>query len=152
MTLVTSLRIDIAIQTASRSRWLLYVSLMVIMMVLAWLASLLWWQYVLILVVSVTVASYLIMSRPTPLHISQPPLRQRLDRQWQLLIRTDRGDELWHAQLLTIHRYPRVIIINFKITEPYQKPLSMTIFRDQVNSEDWRALNVLANTVTEKTQ
>jgi len=149
MTLVTSLRIDIAIQTASRLRWILYASLMVIMMVLAWLASLVLWQYVLILIVSVAVASYLIISRPTLLHISQPPLRQRLDKQWQLLIRTGRGDELWHAQLLTIYRYPWVIIINFKITEPYRKPLSITVFRDQVNSEDWRALNVLANTVME---
>lgn len=149
MTLVTSLRIDTAIQTASRLRWLLYASLIVLMMVLAWLASLVLWQYVLILVVSVAVASYLIMSRPTPLRISQPPLRQRLDKQWQLLVRTGRGDELWHAQLLTVHRYPWVIIINFKITAPYRKPLSITVFRDQVNSENWRALNVLANTVME---
>ncbi|MGO2385889.1 MAG: hypothetical protein ACTH6Z_02050 [Psychrobacter sp.] len=145
MTLVTSLRIDTAIKPASYVRGLLYMGLIGIMMILAWLASLALWQYLLVLIVSAAVASYLIISRPILLHISQPRLSQRVDKQWQLLIRTGRGDELWQAELVAIHRYQWATSIEFNIIEPYQKTFSTTIFRDQVNHEQWRQLNILAN-------
>jgi len=35
--------------------------------------------------------------------------------------------------------------IEFDIVEPYQRSFSTTIFRDQVNSEQWRQLNILTN-------
>ncbi|MGE6441897.1 hypothetical protein ACQKC9_10080 [Psychrobacter sp. NPDC078409] len=146
MTLVTSLRIDTAIKPASYLRALLYVSLTGVMMILAWFASLALWQYLLIFIVSAAVASYLIISRPILLHISQPSLSQRVDKEWQLLIRTGRGDELWQAELVDINRYQWVMSIEFNIVEPYQKTFSTTIFRDQVNHEQWRQLNILANT------
>ncbi|MGP4863756.1 hypothetical protein ACTXGK_06120 [Psychrobacter sp. T6-5] len=145
MTLVTSLRIDTAIQPASYLRWLLYVSLAAIMIVLAWLASLAFWQYLLIFIVSAAVASYLAISRPTILHLSQPPLGQRMDKQWQLLMRTGRGDELWQAHLISVNRYQWVMVFEFSIVEPYQRSLSMTIFRDQVSHGEWRELSILAN-------
>ncbi|WP_372863795.1 hypothetical protein [Psychrobacter sp.] len=145
MTLVTSLRIDTAIQAASYLRWLLYVSLAAIMIVLAWLASLAFWQYLLIFIVSAAVASYLAISRPTILHLSQPPLGQRMDKQWQLLMRTGRGDELWQAHLISVNRYQWAMVFEFSIVEPYQRSLSMTIFRDQVSLEQWRELSILAN-------
>lgn len=146
MTLVTSLRIDTAIKPASYLRALLYVGLTGVMMILAWFASLTLWQYLLILIVSAAVASYLIISRPILLHISQPSLSQRVDKEWQLLIRTGRGDELWQAELVDINCYKWAMSIEFDIVEPYQRSFSTTIFRDQVNSEQWRQLNILANT------
>lgn len=145
MTLVTSLRIDTAIQPASYLRWLLYVSLAAIMIVLAWLASLTFWQYLIILIVSAVVASYLAISRPKVLHLSQPPLGQRMDKQWQLLMRTGRGEELWQAHLISVNRYQWAMVFEFSIFEPYQRSLSMTIFRDQVSLEQWRELSILAN-------
>ena len=148
MTSVTPIRIDTTIDSVSYLRLLLYACLTGVMMVLAWLASLLLWQYVLILVVSVAVAGYLVISRPAPLHISQPPLNQRIDKQWQLLIRTGRGDELWQAQLIATHRYQWVINLEFNIVEPYQRPLSITIFRDQVSADEWRTLSILGNIYT----
>jgi len=99
----------------------------------------------LILIVSAVVASYLIISRPILLHISQPRLSQRVDREWQLLMRTGRGDELWQAELFDIHRYQWAISVDFNMVEPYQKSFSTTIFRDQVNHEQWRQLSILAN-------
>jgi len=146
MTLVTSLRIDTAIKPASYLRALLYVSLTGVMMILAWFASLTLWQYLLIFIVSAAVASYLIISRPILLHISQPSLSQRVDREWQLLIRTGRGDELWQAELIDINCYQWAMSVEFDIVEPYQRSFSTTIFRDQVNSDQWRQLNILANT------
>ncbi|PKH80415.1 hypothetical protein [Psychrobacter sp. 4Bb] len=146
MTPVTSLRIDTAITPASYLRALLYVGLTGVMMILAWFASLTLWQYLLILIVSAAVASYLIISRPILLHISQPSLSQRVDKEWQLLIRTGRGDELWQAELVDINCYKWAMSIEFDIVEPYQRSFSTTIFRDQVNSEQWRQLNILANT------
>ncbi|MEL0620672.1 hypothetical protein [Psychrobacter proteolyticus] len=146
MTLVTSLRIDTAIKPASYLRALLYVGLTGVVMILAWFASLTLWQYLLILIVSAAVASYLIISRPILLHISQPSLSQRVDKEWQLLIRTGRGDELWQAELVDINCYQWAMSIEFDIVEPYQRSFSTTIFRDQVNSEQWRQLSILANT------
>ncbi len=146
MTLVTSLRIDTAIKPASYLRALLYVSLTGVMMILAWFASLALWQYLLIFIVSAAVASCLIISRPILLHISQPSLSQRVDKEWQLLIRTGRGDELWQAELIDINRYQWAVSIELNIVEPYQRTFSTTIFRDQVNSDQWRQLNILTNT------
>lgn len=145
MTIVTSLRIDTAIKPASYLRALLYVGLTGVMMILAWFASLALWQYLLILIVSAVVVSYLIISRPILLHISQPSLSQRVDREWQLLIRTGRGDELWQAELIDINRYQWAMSIEFNIIEPYQRTFSTTIFRDQVNYEQWRQLSILTN-------
>lgn len=150
MTSVTSLRIDTTIQPASYLRLLLYIGLASVMIVLAWLASLALWQYVLILIVTAVVIGYLRFSRPIPLHISQPPLSQRTDKDWQLLIRTGRGDELWQAQLVAVHAYRWAISFEFTIVEPYQRSLSITVFRDQVGLEQWRELSVLANVSTTK--
>lgn len=150
MTMATSLRIDTAIQPASYLRVLFYMSLTSAMVILAWLASLNIWQYVVILIVAAAVTGYLILSRPVLLHMSQPPLSQRVDRGWQLMIRTSRGDELWQAQMVDVHNYRWAMIFEFDIVEPYQRSLSMTIFRDQVSAEQWRELNILANISTDK--
>ncbi|MEN6669275.1 hypothetical protein AAJP47_02750 [Psychrobacter sp. B38] len=151
MTLSTSLRIDTAIQSTSFLRLLMYSGLASIMIILAWLTSLVLWQYVLIFTVAAAVISYLALSRPILLHLSQPPLNHRVDKHWQLLMRTGRGDELWQAQLTAIHRYRRIIVIEFLIEEPYQRPLSVTVFRDQVSPNQWRELCILANVSSDKT-
>ncbi|MGP4120148.1 hypothetical protein ACT3N8_10070 [Psychrobacter aquimaris] len=143
MTLANSLRIDTAIQPASYLRLLLYSGLTAVMVVLAWLASLLLWQYVLILIVTAAVTIYLTLSRPILLHLSQPPLSQRIDQHWQLLLRTGRGDELWLAQLIAVSRYRWAISFEFNVIEPRLRSLSVTIFRDQVSPEQWRELNIL---------
>lgn len=144
MTLANSLRIDTAIWPASYLRLLLYSGLTAVMVVLAWLASLLLWQYVLILIVTAAVIIYLTLSRPILLHLSQPPLSHRIDQHWQLLLRTGRDDELWQAQLIAVSGYRWAISFEFNVVEPYQRSLSVTIFRDQVSPEQWRELNILA--------
>ena len=144
MTLAHSLRIDMAIRPASSLRLLLYSGLTAVMVVLAWLASLLLWQYVLILIVTAAVIIYLTLSRPILLHLSQPPLSHRVEQHWQLLLRTGRGDELWQAQLIAVSGYRWAISFEFNVIEPYQRSLSVTIFRDQVSPEQWRVLNVLS--------
>lgn len=140
---MASLRIDTAVKPASYLRVILYASLASAMILLAWLASLSLWQYVLILVISAVIVSYLALSRPILLHISQPPLKQRIDENWQLLVRKARGDELWQARLSAVHCYQRLIVFNFVVVEPYQRAFSTTIFRDQVSAEQWRELNIL---------
>lgn len=145
MTQATSLRIDTAIQPTSHLRLLLYMGLIGAMALLAWLASLDVWQYLIILIVAAAVTGYLILSRPALLHMSQPPLSQRVDKGWQLMIRTSRGDELWQANMVDVHNYRWAMSFEFNIVEPYQRSLSMKIFRDQVSVEQWRELNILAN-------
>lgn len=146
MTQVTSLRIDTAVQPTSYLRLLVYSALAMALVILAMLAPLALWQYVLILVVTAAVTVYLALSRPILLHLSQPPLNHRIDKQWQLLLRTGRGDELWQAQMVAVHGYRWAISIEFLIIEPYSQPLSITIFRDQVSANQWRELSILSNT------
>lgn len=150
MTALTSLRLDTAIKPVSYLQVLFYIALSGSIILLAMLASLSLWQYVLILIISVVVIGYLALSRPIILHISQPPLAKDIYRDWQLLIRTGRGDALWQAQLKAVTQSRWVICFEFNITEPYQRPLSVAIFRDQVNTEEWRKLTVLANMTASK--
>ena len=150
MTALTSLRLDTAIKPVSYLQVLFYIALSGSIILLAMLASLSLWQYVLILIISVVVIGYLALSRPIILHISQPPLAKDIYRDWQLLIRTGRGDALWQAKLKAVTQSRWVICFEFNITEPYQRPLSIAIFRDQVNAEEWRKLTVLANMTANK--
>ena len=147
----TSLRIDAPIQPTSYLRLLFYMLLASVMMILAGLASLAFWQYVLIFVVTVAVVSYLALSRPILLHLSQPPLDKSVYQQWQLLMRTSHGDALWQAQLTAVSNYQWVICFSFIIKEPYQRPLSVAVFRDQVSAEHWRQLTILAHSISHKT-
>ena len=147
----TSLRIDAPIQPASYLRLLFYMLLASVMMILAGLASLALWQYVLIFVVTVAAISYLALSRPILLHLSQPPLDKSIYQHWQLLMRSSRGDALWQAQLTAVSNYQWVICFSFMIKEPYQRPLSVVVFRDQVSAEHWRQLTILAHSISYKT-
>ncbi|HSP86232.1 MAG TPA: hypothetical protein VLN09_10925 [Psychrobacter sp.] len=151
MTALTSLRIDTAIKPISYLQILFYIALSSSIILLAVLASLSLWQYVFILIISVAVIGYLALSRPIVLHISQPPLAKDLYHDWQLLVRTSGGDALWQAQLQAVSHSRWVICFDFDIVEPYQRPLSAAIFRDQVNAEEWRKLTVLANMTASKT-
>ena len=150
MTALTSLRLDTAIKPMSYLQILFYIALSGSIILLAVITSLSLWQYVLILIISVAVIGYLALSRPIILHISQPPLAKDIYRDWQLLIRTGRGDGLWQAKLKEVTQSRWVICFDFDIVEPYQRPLSIAIFRDQVNAEEWRKLTVLANMTASK--
>lgn len=146
----TSLRIDAPIQSTSYLRLLFYMLLASVMMILTGLASLALWQYVLIFVVTVAVVSYLALSRPILLHLSQPPLDKSIYQQWQLLMRTSHSDALWQAQLTAVGNYQWVICFSFIIKEPCQRPLSVAVFRDQVSAEHWRQLTILAHSISHK--
>ncbi len=91
--LTAPLRIDAKVSAASRISMLLYSALTLIMLVLAWLAQLSLWQYVLMMTISVLAFGYVTLSKPIVLHLTQPPLDQRIDRHWQLLLRMGRGDD-----------------------------------------------------------
>ena len=144
---MSALRVDAAVKVSSHWRLLLYVTLFGALVLLTWFARLSLWQYIVILIMTALVISYLALSRPIVLHLSQPPLSQRLNQGWQLLMRTSRGDALWQAELITVQRYSLLIHLQFRVVEPYNKLLSVTVFRDQLSPLQWQALNVLA-TVT----
>ena len=151
MTALTSLRIDTAIKPISYLYLIFYMALSSIVMVLAALASLALWQYVVILLISAAVIGYLALSRPILLHLSQPPLDNSVYQDWQLLIRTSRGDALWQAKLKAVSQSHWVICFDFNIVEPYKRRFSVAIFRDQVSPEQWRELTILSNMIANKT-
>lgn len=140
-----SLRIDAAIKPNSRLRFILYLSLAGVMTLLAWAADLSVGQYLVILIITALAVGYLALSRPILLHLSQPPISKRLNQGWQLLVRTNRGDALWQAELIEVYRYNSLIHLKFRITEPYHKPWSATVFRDQLTTVEWQKLNILAS-------
>ncbi len=142
---MNSLRIDTAVKPSSYLRLRLYATLVSIVIVLAWSAGLSLWHYVVILIVTAIVVSYLALSRPILLHLSQPPLSHSLNQGWQLLMRTSYGDALWQAELTEVHRYHTLIHLQFTVVEPYKKSWSVTVFRDQMSIEQWRELSILAN-------
>ena len=144
---MTALRIDAAVKANSHWRLLLYSTLLGALILLAWFARLSLWQYLVILILTALVVGYVALSRPIILHVSQPPLSQRLNLGWQLFMRTKYGDELWQAELVSVQRYPLLVHLQFKVVEPRAKSLSITIFRDQMSPLHWQALNILA-TVT----
>ena len=150
MTLLSSLRIDAPIQPASRIRLMFYLLLASVLLILAALASLALWQYVLILIVSAAALSYLALSRPILLHLSQPPFNKSIYQHWQRLMRSSRGDNLWQAELVAVSSYSWVICFKFIVKEPYQRPLAVAIFRDQVSAEHWRQLTILAHSISHK--
>ncbi|MGP5297309.1 hypothetical protein AB8P72_10780 [Psychrobacter sp. CLB018] len=117
MTLLSSLRIDAPIQPASRIRLMFYLLLVSALLILAALASLALWQYVLILIVSAAALSYLALSRPILLHLSQPPLNKSIYQHWQLLMRSSRGDNLWQAELVAVSSYSWVICFKFLLSK-----------------------------------
>ncbi len=143
----TSLRIDTAIKPSSYLRTVLYLGMISMMIILAWFAQLLLSQYVLILIISVIVVSYLTLSRPILLHLSQPPLDKQVDKDWQLLMRTGRGDELWLADLDNANSYNWLISINFVMVEPFKRSLTVIVYRDQVSVDEWRQLMILTNVI-----
>lgn len=142
---MSSLRIDTAIKPSSYLRLLWYAILASILIVLTLSAGLVLWHYVVILVVTVMIVSYLALSQPILLHLSQPPLSQPLKQGWQLLMRTSHGDGLWQAELVEVQIYRAFVNIRFMVVEPYKKTYTVTVFRDQVTIEQWRQFNILAN-------
>ena len=144
---MTTLRIDTAIKPASSLRLLLYGVLSSTILLLAWSAGLALWHYVIVLIVTALVVSYLALSRPILLHLSQPPLTSSFKQGWQLLMRSSRGDALWQADLIKVQRYQLLMHLQFKVLEPYHKRHSVTVYRDQMSPAQWQQLNVLA-TVT----
>ena len=74
MTAKTSLRIDTVIRPVSYIRRLLYSTMVIITILLAWLAQLFWWQYTLLFLLTAVIAAYIALSRPVLLRLSQPPL------------------------------------------------------------------------------
>ena len=151
MTTLNSLRIDTAIKPISYLQILFYMALSSIVILLAVFTSLSLWQYIAILIISAATITYLALSRPIVLHLSQPPLNKNIYHGWQLLMRTSFGDALWQGQLRTVSYSHWVICFDFDIVEPYHRQLAVVIFRDQVNAEQWRKLTVLANMTTSKT-
>lgn len=151
MTALNSLRIDTAIKPISYLQVLFYIALSSIVILLGVFASLSLWQYVVILIISAAIITYLALSRPIVMHLSQPPLNNNIYHYWQLLIRTGLGDALWQGQLSAVSHSHWVICFDFDIVEPYHRQLPVVIFRDQVSTEQWRKLTVLANMTTSKT-
>ncbi|WP_227677847.1 hypothetical protein [Psychrobacter sp. H8-1] len=141
------LRIDTVIKPNSYLRTLLYSGLIITIIILAWFAQLLLWHYVLVVIISVMVVSYLALSRPILLHLSQPPLDKQINKDWQLLMRTGRGDELWLADLNKVNNYSWLISLSFETIEPFKRSLTVIIYRDQVSMDEWRQLMILANVI-----
>lgn len=137
------MRLDAPITLQSRFRLLFYAALLAIFLPIAWLAGLAIWQFGLVLLSVILISSFIFLSKPALLQLSQPPLHLNARQNWQLLMRTARGDQLWQGDLLRVRAYSWVVIAEVQVIEPYQRSLTFTIFRDQMTADDWRKLSIL---------
>ena len=137
------LRIDVAVATSSRYQKRLYLSLALIIAVLAGLGSLSFWQWLLFLV-SALISWIAFRWRCQPLaHLTQPPLNRTEFADWDLLIETYRGAQLWRGELIMAQDYSSAIILQFEINHPQSRLLNCAIYRDQVTPQGWHQLRVL---------
>lgn len=137
------MRLDAPIIPSSRLRLLFYSGLLGLFLLLAWSVNLAIWQLGLVLLSLILIGGFIFLSKPTLLHLSQPPLHLNLHYDWQFLMATARGNQLWQGNLLRAQSYSWAVIVEVQVMEPYQKSLTVTIFRDQVSAEDWRKLSIL---------
>lgn len=138
-----AMRLDAPIAIKSRLRNLFFGGLLGLFLWLTWSAGLAIWQLALVGLVLILVSGFTVLSKPALLHLSQPPLHRNACYDWQLLMATAHGEQLWQADLLRVRSYFWVVIADFRVVEPYQKSLTITIYRDQVLAEDWRKLSIV---------
>lgn len=141
--LANPMRLDAPIMPSSRLRQLFYSGLLGLFLLLTWSAKLAIWQLGLVIAALFLIGGFIFLSKPTLLHLSQPPLHLNSRYDWQLLMATSRGDQLWQGDLVRVRATSWVVIADVRVIEPYQKSLTLTIFRDQVSAEDWRKLSIL---------
>lgn len=140
-------RLDAAVFPSSRLQFIIVCSGIALFLLLSWSAKLSLWQFILVVAVSGLTFGYWWLSRPIVTQITQPPLHLNAHQGWQLMMATSRGDQLWHGELRQLRTYSWVVVADFAITEPYQRSLTLSIFRDQVAPEDWRRLIILSQLI-----
>lgn len=138
-----SLRVDAEIYPSRYYRPVMTLGFLLVLWLLALLAHLLWWQYVLLLIACVF-ALYFLQPGTRIQHISQPPLDRPLTDNWQLVVQTEPRPIIWQAKLLGAQHYGRAMRLRFMRVEPDVRPLSLILYADQVSAADWYALSVLA--------
>lgn len=138
------LRIDSHIQTHSRLRLLLYSLVLAMMLLIGFTAALNWWQWLLWLISGLLAWLGASGHRLPILQLTQPPLTRNAHHDWQLLIGTAHGAQLWRGELHTIKDYAAVVVLRFHITHPRHRWLNQAIYRDQVNERTWQQLKVMA--------
>ena len=145
----TCLRVDAAIHPSRYYRPVVTLGFLVVLWVLALLAGLLWWHYVLLLA-ACAFTLYFLPSGLRIQHISQPPLNRPLTEHWQLLVQTSPRPIIWQAKLLSAQHYGKAVRLSFMCIEPKVRPLSLIIYVDQLSAADWYALSVLAYSAPQK--
>lgn len=79
-------------------------------------------------------------------HLTEPPKYSMATDTW--LIRWHAGrnakPQLWQGHLLDSRVYPMMIQLDFDMVEPLPKTITVNIWQDQVDKNQWRRINVLA--------
>ncbi|MBS9779283.1 MAG: hypothetical protein KGV51_01520 [Moraxellaceae bacterium] len=148
-----SWRIDSQIDTVSlwhRVFAVLWLSLLLLVMLVAQLA---WWQWLIMLFVLGAVI-YLYYQRDFEIvHLTQPTgnsVKDIYSSPWFVYACYDFDEEefedveCWQGYLTTSHVGRYLVVLAFDIVEPFQRSLSVPIWRDQVSNDDWRKLQTLS--------
>lgn len=76
--------------------------------------------------------------RPTPIHLVNLPNLS----DWQLLMRTTRGNQLWQGRLISAKMSTFGVLLVFRIDEPLQTELKFWLLFDQLSDDDERKLKM----------
>lgn len=153
---VNSLRVEAEISTFSAMRLVIYSVSALLVFVIAALAGLRLWQWLLLAMACIAIFKLITMhlSYPRVAHVTQPRLDRGLKDDWLLLVEPKRSasHQLWQAQLLRARDFGLLLVLEFRVKAfhgnvPKSKRVHLCIYQDQVTPQAWRQLKVLTNVV-----
>ncbi len=125
----------------SRYRLLVWVLYVLLVMLLAYRVGLVWWQWLMMALLTVGLFWSRLQRLPIVQHIAQP---MGGDELWQCLVDNGQGEELWQMYLSDITEVGVCVVLRFEVVSPMPKALTVSVYPDQVPAEAYRRLKVLA--------
>lgn len=130
------MRLDSPIHT-SYYRYGLWGVFLLSLLILAIAGGLHWWQNLITSVVFV-VLIYSELTKPDLLHIVSN------DGEWQFLVHTSLGDELWRGQVLIMDDFGLCVVLRVNVELPTPKTVKWVIFQDMLEMNDYRQLRSMS--------
>lgn len=150
-------RVDSKIHTTSQWQVVVVVLWLFIMLLVMLMADLPWWQWLLMIAVTAGLAYLYNLRRLTVVHITQPEIKHSgaeiYYSPWLIYVASKQGynqsntesnKQLWQGYLQSSYANRYLLLLNFEIITPVQRPMTVMIWRDQINPTGWRQLQTLA--------
>lgn len=140
-----SLRIDSPIQPMGWSYICLLAVWVVVNLGFLWLLPLAWWQVCVWLIITGFIIWLVLLQKPKVIHLTEPAFSRHFQDDWLLYVKTTLRNEIWHAKLVYLRAYGSIIILSFKVHEPFYRTVYLVLYYNQMPSGEWHKLKILAH-------